>query len=117
MEHKDCGMRACAALLAAALQGCASLPGPAPVKTVPVEVVRLAEPLTAAKQSRLDLLYARPRTAHRELARLQVASTPGRDVHADLRAAAAAVGADALVVLETAGGAVQALAIEYGAAP
>ena len=117
MAHKNCGIRVCVALLAGALQACASPPAPAPVKTVPVAIVRLAEPLTAAKQSRLDLLYARPRTTHRELARLQVASTPGRDVHGDLRAAAAAVGADALVVLETAGGAVQALAIEYGAAP
>ncbi len=60
-----------------------------------------------AKQARVDLLYAAPPVAHRELAHLHARGT------GELRKEAAALGADALVVLEVRESGIDALAIEY----
>jgi hypothetical protein len=78
-------------LLCALLAGCASA-APQPPK--------------AGAAVRVDLLYAVPAAAHRELAHLH-----GRQ--GELRKQAAALGADALVVLKAREDGIDALAIEY----
>ncbi len=76
---------------------------PEAYQPVPVEVQRLRGPATPAQAPRVELLYAVPAAPHRELARLHARGAPGlnvRYVYGELREEAAALGADALVLVD-----------------
>jgi hypothetical protein len=103
-------LRALIASLALLGAGACALP---PAVAPGVEVEHLSEAKTAAQTARLEVLYARPRSAHLALARLHASGAPVPKLQEMLRARATALGADALVLDEVRGDGIEAVAIEY----